>query len=403
MSAITKPILLDETGQALLAAEHRRNALLEILASDKIATLTTNLNEIHQLVREGIASQVLAIGDQINVAWSDGTNDYTMPMDIVHFGDVELQDGETVPGMWLQCHYCTPFGVQFDNAEAFYVCESALPAGTYHVTLATTWSKATAGTYQFTLTQEVPAGGVLAGFERMPDVLPENWTVKSYTSPSAASPIETVAVTSGTEGTDLGTMASTTVGTLNSMQRTGYGYNRWSQSGIRQWLNSKAAAGAWWTSQNDFDMPPTELASKQGFMAGFSDEFLNILGKVKVTTALNTVEGLGDTSEDTYDTFFLPSLEQMYGTPQLSGVEGDYWEYWKRALGLTSPAGTGSANANEAYKTYAINAQTSAQNVRLRSAYRGYAYITWNVYASGYLYTTYAWYSLRCAPACVIV
>lgn len=399
---ITKPILLDETGQQMLSAMNRQNALLEIMAADKIAELTTNLDEIHRLVREGIAEEVLAIGDQINVAWSDGTNEYTVPLDIVHFGNVELEDGEIVPGMWLQWHYCTPFGIQFDNYEAFYVATEGLAAGTYHVSLAQTWSKAIAGSYQFTLTQDVPAGGYLMGFTQMPDKNPDTWTVSSYASQTATTAIETVAVASGDGGTDLGTMAYTVPGALNCMQRVGYGYNRWSQSGIRQWLNSKAAAGSWWTPQNDFDRAPNELASQRGFMAGFSDEFLSILGKVKVTTALNTVEGHATDREDTYDTFFLPSLEQMYGTPQLAGAEGEYWEYWKRALGLASPSGTGSANIHEAYKTYAINAKTSAQSVRLRSAHRGSAYGTWLVYSTGYLHSSTANGSGRCAPACVI-
>ena len=37
-----------------------------------------------------------------------------------------------------------------------------------------------------------------------------------------------------------------------------------------------------------------------------------------------------------------------------------------------------------------------------RSAYRGYASITWNVYASGYVYNGSAVSSYRFAPACVI-
>lgn len=399
---ITKPILLDETGQQMLSAMNRQNALLEIMAADKIAELTTNLDEIHRLVREGIAEEVLAIGDQINVAWSDGTNDYTVPLDIVHFGNVELEDGEIVPGMWLQWHYCTPFGVQFDNYEAFYMATEGLAAGTYHVSLAQTWSKALVGSYQFTLTQDVPAGGLLMGFTTMADREPSAWTVSSYASQSATTAIETVPVTAGDGGTDLGTMPYNKAGALNSMFRTGYGYHRWSQSGIRQWLNSKAAVGQWWTPQNDFDRAPNELATQRGFMAGFSEEFLHILGKVKVTTALNTYEDFETDREDTYDTFFLPSLEQMYGTPQLAGAEGEYWEYWKRALGLSSPSGTGSANIHEAYKIYAINAKTSAQYVRLRSASRG-SFTTWHVHSTGYLgsYGNPS-YAGRCAPACVI-
>lgn len=41
-----------------------------------------------------------------------------------------------------------------------------------------------------------------------------------------------------------------------------------------------------------------------------------------------------------------------------------------------------------------------AQTVRLRSAGRGNAYNTWGVYASGYVYYTYAVNSSRFAPDC---
>ena len=137
-------------------------------------------------------------------------------------------------------------------------------------------------------------------------------------------------------------------------------------------------------------------------MTGFGEDFLSIIQPVKVTTALNTVtdNDLGD-REDTYDTFFLPSLEQMYGVPQLKGAEGEYFEYWKRALGLTSPASYHPSIYNE-YIHYAINAKTSAQSVRLRSASRNYSYTTWYVGTTGYLYIGYASNANRFAPVCVI-
>lgn len=400
--SIAKPILLDETGKQMVSALNRQNALLEIMASDKVAELTTDLNEIRRLVREGIADQVLSIGDQINVPWSDGTNSYTVPLDIVHFGNVELQDGETVPGMYLQWHFSTPFAITFDQREAFYVATEGLAAGTYHVAFAQTVRQLTAGSYQFTLTQDVPAGGVLTGFDSAPDTAPETWAVSSRASQLSTEIIETVPVTSGDDGTDLGIIQTSMPGALNSLVRTAYGYNRWSQSAYRQWLNSGAAAGEWWAPQNSFDVPPTQGLERRGFMAGFSAEFLNILGHVKVRTALNTVEGFESTYEDTYDTFFLPSLEQMYCTPQLAGVEGPYWEYWKRALELPSPALTGQDHTYPRYKTYAVNAQTSSQYVRLRSANRGTAANAWSVSASGFIASYYACSGNRCAPACVV-
>lgn len=396
--AITKPILLDETGKQLLQAMNRQNAILEVMAADKLAELTTNLEEIHRLVREGIAHEVLEIGDQINVPWSDGTTNYVMPFDIVHFGEVELADGEKVPGMYLQSHYALPAGVPYDIYEAFYLCPNGLAAGTYNVTTAQAWSKIPKASFQFTLTKPVPAGGCLCGFERMADT--DSWQVKSYADMKTTTPIETVAVSQGEGGTSLGVMPyNKATDDINSMYRTGYGYHRWSQSNLRQYLNSDAAAGGWWTAQNAFDRAPSEVA-KQGFMKGFNEDFLKILGKVKVTTALNTYEGHASDRETTVDTFFLPSLEQIYCTPQLAGAEGEYWEYWKRALGIEAPAAT-HPSVYEAYKTYALNAKTSAQACWLRSANRG-GINAWYQYSGGGVGSGNPYFAFRCAPACVI-
>ena len=422
MSEITKPIMLNETGQLIADGIARQNLLLtELVASSGQATPVSTLNEIASIVRAGNAENVFDIGDQIMLNYNDGSHDYVLPWDIVHFGNVQLGDGETVPGMYIQSHYAMQ-AVMFDQNEAFYVVPAAgLAAGTYYITMGNSWgSNVVSGkSYYFTLTSSYTEGDLLqfgtASDEigALPDKAPSNWRVKTYkvsgSTPAglAASPTETLTVTEGTSGTSLGTLSSSTkYGTsgVNNMQRASYGYNRWSQSAMRQFLNSDAAAGAWWTPQNPYDRRPTQLATLRGFMAGFDDAFLNIIKPVKVTTVLNTVSDseIG-TTEDTYDTFFPASLEQEYCVPQLSGVEGDYWMYWRRRLGLTSPQASGTANLNTRHIRYAYEAQSSAQACRLRSANRGNAYLTWLVYSTGPVYSyDSAASSSRCAPACVI-
>lgn len=399
---ITSPIILDSTGQDIHAQLIKQNALLQVIADTNLAPTITNYKMLRDLVSSGVAQQLLSIGDQVNVEYTYGGTTYTVPLDIVHFGNVELRDGETVPGMYLQWHYATPLDIQFSNSQALWYAETELAAGTYNLTVPANWGNCIKdNNYQFTLTQAVPAGGQLRGFSRMPDAAATSWTVASYATPAATAPIETVSVTLGSEGTALGTWLDQKAnGNLNGMRQTAYGYNRWSQSAHRQWLNSKAAAGAWWTPQSNFDTPPLQAASAAGFMSCLSDDFLAVIQPIKIKTNTNNVSE-ADAVDETFDTFFLPSLEEMYGTPQIT-TEGPYWEYWKKALGLTKPAEYYPTLYPE-YKTYAINAKTSAQFLRLRSATRGYSYYTWCVDSAGSLiYGRNAYYSFRCAPACVI-
>lgn len=169
--------------------------------------------------------------------------------------------------------------------------------------------------------------------------------------------------------------------------------------------NSAKAAGQWWEPQHKWDRPPAELASKPGFLSGYSDDFLNAIKPVRVRTALNTVtDAAVGTYEDTYDKIFLASLEQEFITPQASGIEGEAWDYWKQAVERSTPTPWYKTFAEGGHPiTYGIDGKTSAQSVRLRSASRGGANGTWLVSASGGVGSViYAVYSNRFAPACVI-
>ena len=362
----------------------------------------TSWDSVSGLVRNGYADQVFGYGDQFSEKWTDTADgkEYEYPWRVNHFENVELENGEIVPGMCLQAHYAHPFGVQFSNARAFLKCPDGLAAGTYNVMLGSNWgNNVKANTYwSFTLTIDVPAGGRLAGFIRMPDVDPTTWKVISYAA-DAITKLETVSVVSGQNGTSLGTMNyATRNGNLNSMQETGYGWNRWKTSAIRQYLNSDQPKGKWWTPQDEWDIVPDQLATKDGFLCGVPDDMKQAMKTVKVITYANTVQDGGE-ADVTYDKVFLPSLEQMYISPQISG-EGNAHEYWKRR--------SGSSTMLKQYETYqrlihyAVENHTSPQYVRLRSAGRGNAYITWYVYSSGYVTNYHAFYASRFSPLVVI-
>lgn len=399
-------LLTNEVGLQMLEEMRRQTAISEATARDQIAALASQMSAIAKIVRDGYGNVLMDIGDQLNIDWTDGSKSYNVPHDIVHFANVDLKNGDKVPGMYLQWHFCSPFGVQFDAAEAFYYAETELAAGTYNIIVGDNWGNNCKKNeqYQFTLSKPVPAGGQIAGFYSMPDKAAAEWTVQTFTDAKSTTPIETVKPTAGSNGTNLGTLSFAGDGKLNSLQRVAYGYNRWSQSAIRQYLNSAKAAGQWWEPQHKWDRPPAELASKPGFLSGYSDDFLNAIKPVRVRTALNTVtDAAVGTYEDTYDKIFLASLEQEFITPQASGVEGEAWDYWKQAVERSTPTPWYKTFAEGGHPiTYGIDGKTSAQLVRLRSASRGSACYTWFVIASGGVYSSNAVNSYRFAPACVI-
>lgn len=391
---------------------------LDIIAVSSAATIDlTNMREVQELVKAGKAQEFFNYGDQIDVIWTpDNSSEttYHIPFDVVSFQPAVDGYGNTHEhAMWLQSHYALT-AIQFSGNNAFYVPTEELPAGTYHFKMGNGWGTNVIANkyYQFTLTTAVPAGGQLvlgtatSNTSALPDTVPANWRVRTFADGAQSAPTEIVALTEGSSGTDLGTLSSSTKYSesgINNMQRAGYGYNRYAHSAIRQWLNSAGAKEEWWEQKNPFDHRPDQLATVQGFMAGLPQDFLQIIKPVKVTTALNTVSDvdIGE-SEDVVDKFFLASLEQEYIVPQVSGVEGSYWQYWKDRLGLNSPQAQQAAGTNAHHIRYAYENHTSAQYCRLRSASRGSAHYAWNVHSSGYAYSGNATAANRCAPACVI-
>ena len=199
-----------------------------------------------------------------------------------------------------------------------------------------------------------------------------------------------------------------------------YGWNRWSMSAYRQWLNSSATAGNWWTAQHEYDAAPSQANTVNGFIRGLPAEFLAMLQPVKVETCRNyrdpdTAQASGTYEYDTtYDTFFLPSKEEEYTVPnEPEHREGRVWQYWINTL--TAPAleineslpqqNYASAEVTHAIKShrrFMINNKTISATVRLRSASRNISSGVWNINSTGNVGTGSAGASYRCAPACVI-
>lgn len=190
---------------------------------------------------------------------------------------------------------------------------------------------------------------------------------------------------------------------MNDLNILRYGYNRYSHSAFRQWLNSEADKNAWWGSQHFGDVAPAQLSTRKGFMAGLDPDFLAVIHPVKIQVSTNTITD-GGVTDVMYDRFFLQSVEELYGSPQIADIEGPYFPYWKQVTGLANPTNGSSENTNDARKIRRISSPSgSAVGVRCRSAYRGASYYVWYVYSTGYLnYYSGANTSYAGLPACAI-
>ena len=361
--------------------------------------------EVQEIVNHNQNAVFFPFGTQLFDDWTryNGTK-YNVPWDVAHNKDNE---------MTLRAHYCFPDEIVFDEPEALVRCPSGLAAGQYYVTIGMNYGDGwKAGDHiNFTLAQAVPAGGQICvdcGKDVKNDPTAGR-TVRTYAKGSLTV-IETTTTSNSDVGTSLGSTDSTSVsktnGDIRAPQIVVYGYGRWSQSWYRQWLNSDAAAGEVFVAQNDWDRPPAQAATLPGFMAGLTAEFKAILQKSTVVTALNTVEGFTDATEETEDYFFLPSLTEIYSIPQYA--EGDEWDYFKALAEANNASGAGgkipTGTALEWNRRFRLDATTSAANVRLRSAVRGYASYAWFVYSSGYVNGYYggAYNAYRGCPACKI-
>lgn len=429
--------------RAQVAEAAKQTLLLEHIAGTTVSgAAVEDWAEVAEIVDEGMGAAVFPVASRVLIPWStkqsaeaEAVEYANNPWNVVHHGEGALADGEIIPVMLLQEHYCLPFDTQFAPEQAFIYAIDGLPAGTYNVSVAAETYGRAAGTYQFTLTQALPAGGQLAGFFSQGAAA----AVKAYADRMAKTPTETCAVTSGSAGTSLGTFSSagdegsgrvpasgTPVSSktlaiggtayhvygLNSSQRVSWGNNRYLHAPIRQFIN--ASGFDWYSPATVFDRPPA-YAARQGFLSGFDEGFLAHVQPIARKTAVNYVMDGGTASapayDTTYDKFALPSGRehwlkdnQYWGGGQ--GMEGDPWEYWKRVSGAASPLNWStwgdSSTYHREYVQYDLANPSQARYVWMRSCYRyggsGVAVVS----AAGGCYGNDAVGGYRVAPACAI-
>lgn len=347
----------EATLQEILGLLTEENIYLKNIAQQQKFELT-DVQSMKNISDAGLAKDFFKIGDQIVVEYEDSAgNKYDMPWDVVHIGDAVKADGTVKKNaIYLQSHYATVEGIQYDHQEN---------------------EKATEETAQEGMFYYIPDG--------------ENYKLLDIATGATID-----------YATNPNVYHSAIKDTTGNIVR--YGYNRETHAALPQWLNSKADKGAWWEAKHAGDVAPDQLASTRGFMAGLPEDFVKCMENLTITQYLNTISEPDKTiGKETYTAkIFMPRLEQMYVTPQVAG-EGEAWDYYKQ---LAQDAGLSGKFAQwgtyPILISYGLNAKSTAQHVRLASAYRGVSCYAWYVSSSGHVYNSVANYALRCRPACVI-
>lgn len=413
MSDITKPIYLDETAKKngqkldqmaaiLLGMSNSLGTIAKAQATTPVEEM--DYNAIKAVVAAGNAPLVFPVGTQLVNTYTDKDGKaYDCPWNVVQPDDTaELESGSVFKALTMQMHYATLYDMQFSAYQAFFVVpEAGLVAGTYNVKMGLDWgANVKNGTvYQFTLTKNAPAGARLTGFYNAPNTAPSSWKVYVYKDRQKSSLLETCNVSAGSAGTNLGIFLAKPNGKLNGLHPVGCGDNRWYKSACRQYLNSDKSAKEWWTPQDEWDMKPDQADTVPGFLAGFSDDFKNALTRTKVVTYGNAVTDDGS-AVVTYDKIFLPSLQEIYCLPKVSG-EGTYWPYWKERTGAKTPQALWLAYPLRI--TRSLEQRTVGRHVYLRSVNPGTGDKVFDVNAIGYIDNFYAAGAFLYAPACKIV
>lgn len=390
-----------ETGATISVTD--REGTVTTVHIDTLTAVNT-WEDIKNAVRLGLGAKLFPVGYEFTT--EDATTGAVITWVVRDHDKHAAANGKLTHSMTLEAKYVysnsagTYLTLVFDAYEALYYAAEEIPAGTYNFT----WNYATGsmvnGTYQFTLTKAVPAGGQIVLGTNSSSTAITGCKIATYATVAATAAIESgIVVTEGSEGTSLGTIAATsaTSENLNCAQRIMWGSNNYAQSAARQWLNSDAAAGSVWTPTNKFDRAPFWATSKAGFMKGLPADFLAAVQPAAIPCRTNSVfevnslDGTEYTVNTVYtlnDMFFMLSRPEIYGSWDGSSIkDGELLEYYE---GLTD------------IERIKYDAAGSARYCWLRSPHPGYANGERSVHTSGALHSGIAINGYGVAPACII-
>ena len=379
------------------------NALLAIIAANREGGLeVSSWKSIAQIVKMGLAPRAFPVGYEFTTENSDESTNVLWVVRGHNKHDAANRNSKQTMTLEVKNVYGNSAGtyksIVFDAPEALYYASSGLAAGTYHFTLLSEYDTTYGGgkTLMFTLKQPLPSGGQIM-FPWAYQTQATATKISTYPSADSTQAIESgITVTEGDDGAMLGTADGNTE-TMKHTHRIHYGSNNYAQSALRQWLNSKAAAGSVWKPTNKFDRAPSWATTYNGFMHGLPSEFLEVVQPAVIPCRTNSIyevaslDGTEFTKDQTYnlkDKFFLLSRPEIYNSwDSASYKDGELLPYYN---GLTS---------TEKIKCDAVGA---ARICWLRSPYPGSAGIVRVVNTDGSLDSRVAYNSPAVAPACII-
>ena len=185
--------------------------------------------------------------------------------------------------------------------------------------------------------------------------------------------------------------------------RRSYGNNRWIYSNIRQWLNSTAAANAWYAAQHSADAPPSaanvwdgvnQYQTIAGFLNAFTTNERNALLSTNRVVGRSSTDGGG--TETCTDKIFLLTYTEV-------GLSGDVTAGSKLAIFSDNASRVATVTPEcVANSNYSSNpAANSAWYWWLADAYAGSAYNARYVDSGGALGWSRAYSGLLgLRPAC---
>lgn len=187
----------------------------------------------------------------------------------------------------------------------------------------------------------------------------------------------------------------------SNSDRQSYGNNRYLHSNLLQWLNSNAAAGAWYSAQHSADAPPTnanvysnynEYDAWAGFLAMIEPKFVAELLDTTQTVVKNTVTD-GGSYETVTSKMFLASTTEVGLANENSIAEGSLLALFSNdASRVAYPTSECVSNSEYTNSSFATG---SGWYWWLRTPYSSYAHGVRGVGTDGTLNSYSAYHGYR--------